>query len=502
MNQIEAATNISFKKFLTGRWDFRKVIEHIGPNTAKYQDLRAWKELAESHIQAGWISKRDGCGEALSEGIKLVTKLSSGAGILHLSRIATPPLDKKFKIEFKDGESLELPIYYREVLAIDSNYFRILFTSGYKEAYTDPKFVELSKEDFLLMLTASYGALTDIDDEKALLCTLTEKSAEKLYRLNTLYEFRPLLEYCKPFFKEYISSLGFNNEQALSEVKSVLLHFPCYRPWIEKHVSQLLLDLSKKVDEVLINRKRTKSLFPTPILEVEMPSEEEKLYNATFKAIEGIGLKKITLSRLPDARLDLVCPRVSSLALGRFMFDNYKSVCNITDSRFAELTMPLTSLALYDCDKLTDKVLLEIKKIKTLSSLICCRINISDEGLVNLDEMPQLHSFALTCENITDKGISTIGKWRNLTFLSIGCWQMTDEGLATLQELKIKYLTIRGSEYITNVGLNTYTKKMPLVALNIEIPKGRNCHPQLTGRGICDFAKERPNVLLQHNVYP
>jgi hypothetical protein len=120
---------------------------------------------------------------------------------------------------------------------------------------------------------------------------------------------------------------------------------------------------------------------------------------------------------------------------------------------------------------------------------------ITDVGLASLAELdlPELETLHLGhCDNITDRGLVHLGKIDSLTWLSLqDCPQISDDGLSHLTILKnLTGLDLRGCEGITDRGLDELKSKKNWQ----QILLGR-C-PNVTEAGIAELRAELPNTQI------
>lgn len=95
----------------------------------------------------------------------------------------------------------------------------------------------------------------------------------------------------------------------------------------------------------------------------------------------------------------------------------------------------LDTLSLGFCDKITDKGLVHLKKLRSIRwlSLAACP-GITNEGLVVVSQMDNLRGLDLRgCQNINDAGLNNLKSMGNLRNLLLGgCPNITDEALRNL----------------------------------------------------------------------
>ena len=113
-----------------------------------------------------------------------------------------------------------------------------------------------------------------------------------------------------------------------------------------------------------------------------------------------------------------------------------------------DLKYCLTTLYLYNCDRITDNGIIHLKKLVSLRTLNLsrCGANITDHGVVALCELPNLEILYLDfLTNITDISLLEIGrKCLKMWELSLmGCERITSVGLHALSDLhRLSYLTL------------------------------------------------------------
>jgi hypothetical protein len=108
---------------------------------------------------------------------------------------------------------------------------------------------------------------------------------------------------------------------------------------------------------------------------------------------------------------------------------------------------------------------------------------ITDKGLARLAQLdlPRLENLSLGyCSNITDRGLLDVSTMQTLTMLSLSfCPKITDTGLAYVSRMKkLNWLHLAVCPQITDAGLPTLLAMTNLIALDL-----RGC-PAITDRGL------------------
>lgn len=105
----------------------------------------------------------------------------------------------------------------------------------------------------------------------------------------------------------------------------------------------------------------------------------------------------------------------------------------------------------------TDKDLAALACLRRLKKLnLSCGCNISNTGLIHLQNLPNLSYLCLYCnDKITDRGMANIQSLRNLTQLCVRLTgRITDAGLYHIEKLEqLRILHVSGSDRITGEGL-------------------------------------------------
>ncbi len=127
----------------------------------------------------------------------------------------------------------------------------------------------------------------------------------------------------------------------------------------------------------------------------------------------------------------------------------------ITDAGIGNLAaLPgLDEIRLYDCSEVTDRGVLELKRVSRLTLL---GAHITDRTLAVLLDLPNLQQLVLRSDSLTDEGLSQLARLPHLTTLSLShCHHLTDAGLAEISSIQnLETLSITGTD-ITDAGLKS-----------------------------------------------
>lgn len=315
---------------------------------------------------------------------------------------------KAFKLTV-GGEEIQLPGFYKTLLAENSPYFKALFEDDFKEKKSEVIEIENIKPAvFKRLLTFFEGNNMEVDNQ----------SLEELIELLQFADRLVLNSVTQDLLKtlaETINSLEQTPEhrQILQEIFLFLKSTSYYGD----------LQVQAAIDNYF--RKVTENL----------KTFEEYL---AYAELHGNDLLSIDLSGyssdFDDSQLEQIlakCPNLSSLKIqSRKMTD--QALTTIFKRK------NLTSLSLISCKELTDKGLEELQNLKLLTLLDLTGYKLTDEGLKNLKSLTRLQSLKLTaCEHITDASLVNLKSLKHLSILDLyRCMLITDEGVKHLKELK------------------------------------------------------------------
>jgi len=106
-------------------------------------------------------------------------------------------------------------------------------------------------------------------------------------------------------------------------------------------------------------------------------------------------------------------------------------------------------------EPITDEGLKSLLDCKNLTWLDVGSSQISEEGLNYIVQMKQLRTLDIGCLQITDGGVAKLKALKDLRELDLGYTLITDEGLKRLQKLQaLQKLDLSGCDYITDQGLS------------------------------------------------
>ena len=131
----------------------------------------------------------------------------------------------------------------------------------------------------------------------------------------------------------------------------------------------------------------------------------------------------------------------------------------------------LHTLNLRRCKKVSDQGLVHLGALSQLHTLnlMKCK-NVSDEGLGHLRTLSQLHTLDLSqCDEVSDGGLAHLGALSQLHTLDLcGCKNVSDEGLAHLTALShLHALDLRGCTNVSDKGLAHLGTLTQLHTLNL-----------------------------------
>ena len=109
---------------------------------------------------------------------------------------------------------------------------------------------------------------------------------------------------------------------------------------------------------------------------------------------------------------------------------------NITDNAIIHLSEIAHLQNLILPYQIGDQGLAHLKGLREMQDLVLSSTQITDAGLVHVQEMVELHTLQLNgCENLTDTGIVHLSGLKNLQVLNLNATQITDAGLPHLARL-------------------------------------------------------------------
>lgn len=143
------------------------------------------------------------------------------------------------------------------------------------------------------------------------------------------------------------------------------------------------------------------------------------------------------------------------------------SFCNVTDENVKFLSkLPLESLDLKGCKKITDKGVEYLKENLSLKDLNLSCSNITNKSLEIVKEMP-LHTLNLSyCKQLKTEGLMQLGEISSLKSLNLNFCQVSDELLQYLKSLSLKNLEMAGT-LITDEGLMQLKEMISLESLSL-----------------------------------
>ncbi len=135
-------------------------------------------------------------------------------------------------------------------------------------------------------------------------------------------------------------------------------------------------------------------------------------------------------------------------------FQELKIEGSVSDEEVAGVfQLTNTDMLALESPKITDKSLIELRKMDSLTGLSLLFTRISDEGLEHLRPLSHLELLFLPYTPVTDKGLNIIKDFKGLYWLNLGDTTISDRGLAQLsQHPRLKILTLSHTK-ITNAGL-------------------------------------------------
>jgi Leucine-rich repeat (LRR) protein len=180
-----------------------------------------------------------------------------------------------------------------------------------------------------------------------------------------------------------------------------------------------------------------------------------------FISMKGDQFLDKHLEHLPNiATLEIESSEVTDDGLRNLSRIRSLSACSlrcskITDAGIGNLAVlpGLDEIRLYDCSEVTDRGVLELKRVSRLTLL---GAHITDRTLAVLVDLPNLQQLVLRSDSLTDEGLSQLASLPHLTTLSLShCHHLTDAGLAEIAAIQnLETLSITGTD-ITDAGLKS-----------------------------------------------
>lgn len=156
--------------------------------------------------------------------------------------------------------------------------------------------------------------------------------------------------------------------------------------------------------------------------------------------------------------------------------DLSRGKCNIdvTDDDVSALTeLPLSVLKLNKQSKITDKSLAAIARMHGLRELSLKDTQITSQAVLQLQELPNLRKIDLSdCKNLDDRIGEPLGKMKSLTCVDLFFSPIGDGCLKQIADLPVTHMFLRGTK-ITNAGLR-YISKMPMTNFSMGDTKNIN----------------------------
>jgi internalin A len=138
---------------------------------------------------------------------------------------------------------------------------------------------------------------------------------------------------------------------------------------------------------------------------------------------------------------------------------------NVTDEGIsgflAARAKRIQSFSLSGCTKITDKGLEQLKEQPQLTFLLLQRTQVTDAGLKHLAKLKQLATIALDETNVTDDGLAHLAGLTNLTQVVLRQTAVTDAGMVHLTKLpRLSHVDLTGSK-VTDAGAKRLKEALP-----------------------------------------
>lgn len=136
---------------------------------------------------------------------------------------------------------------------------------------------------------------------------------------------------------------------------------------------------------------------------------------------------------------------------------------NITDNAIIHLSEIAHLQNLILPYQIGDQGLAHLKGLREMQDLVLSSTQITDAGLVHVQEMVELHTLQLNgCENLTDTGIVHLSGLKNLQVLNLNATQITDAGLPHLARLtNLQKLDLGNCLKVSMDGIQTLQAELP-----------------------------------------
>ena len=136
---------------------------------------------------------------------------------------------------------------------------------------------------------------------------------------------------------------------------------------------------------------------------------------------------------------------------------------NITDDAIIHLSEITHLQNLILPYQIGDQGLAHLKGLREMQDLVLSSTQITDAGLVHVQEMVELHTLQLNgCENLTDTGIVHLSGLKNLQVLNLNATQITDAGLPHLARLtNLQQLDLGNCLKVSMDGIQTLQAELP-----------------------------------------
>nr|MBA2727318.1 BTB/POZ domain-containing protein [Parachlamydiaceae bacterium] len=360
-----------------------------------------------------------------------------------------------FSIQFESGNSLEFPLYFKEVLAVKSDYFKLLFSSHFKEANSKvinlekipinvfKKIVKYCEEGPQTLKKMPFNCLVDLAGHAQYLCI-----NELIGDLD--YTFRDRIEgldtKCLISFLKVISfvTIDFNMSDRLEDILDSFL-----RNFLKKSVS---------VD----------FLFPIFFNNLTIPAftiENSTLSNKDMKNLHTNFIKELRVIKCRKITSEGFSSMSKAMSFESLEVDS----CPMIDDEFLAYfsNMQLKALKVSGCKKFQGAGLQFITRMP-IQLLNCSFCNIGDGALIYIKELLSLERLDISGNNeLTDIALRELNSHPTLKSLSLNyCPNITSVGMYNLENTALKYLSVSHCQHFKDSAL-PYLANMPLEVLDL-----------------------------------
>jgi len=406
---------------------------------------------------------------------------------------------------FPSGKALQISPFCKELLSDESEYFKTLFSGGFKEAdQTEMNFDGISKEEFLnlvkvlgekpattrlegmeveailrfveladrFQLTSLFDSLDRVLAAKIQSNVLNQSSAEALLGHLKDLPFHRTKNLEDQFFIRLIIRMPKTASLLSEDVKSSILSADL-SPFAS--IDHITLGRVVKICPNLINLTLSNPHLST-LKAVAKLHQLETLNISGCKAIDDEELVHLAkLHQLKSVNLSNL-PKITGEGLRHLIQAQELDLANcysLEDAEFIHFAdfENLRKLNLSDCEELSGSGFANFKGLVNLETLIVQRCKeITDEALAFLSGLVGLRIVNMSeCSDITDAGVVHLAKLLNLTEVDLSwCTEIRGSAFAKFKDLeKLHTLSLNRCNQLNDEGLSHISQISALQNLDI-----------------------------------